>query len=132
MSTPQLGGSGWRPLFTPVRTGVGVNDHCVVRAQDGRWHVFGITQPELAIDPQASRWFCHGSGPSLAAASSRSAGASLTSTAAWAPTVAFDGEQWVMLYGPNVSRGYLRRPAPRPLAGGAVLGDRRAISRPRS
>jgi beta-fructofuranosidase len=105
MSQPRLGGSGWRPLFTPARTGVGVNDHCVVRALDGRWHVFGITQPELEIDPQAARWFCHGSGPSLAGGEFKERGRVCDfGRRAWAPTVAFDGERWVMLYGPDILR----------------------------
>ncbi|MBM4337851.1 MAG: hypothetical protein FJ108_18335, partial [Deltaproteobacteria bacterium] len=55
---PVLAGAGWRPLFTPQRTGAYVNDHCVVRAADGTWHVFGITKPTVEIDPQGERWFC--------------------------------------------------------------------------
>ncbi len=102
MSRPQLGGSGWRPLFTPVRTGAYVNDHCVVRALDGRWHVFGITKPTADIDPHAERWFCHGSGPSLAGGEFKEHGRVCDfGSRAWAPSVAFDGERWVMLYGPD-------------------------------
>jgi arabinan endo-1,5-alpha-L-arabinosidase len=105
MSKPQLGGDGWRTLFTPVRTGVGVNDHCVVRAADRRWHVFGITSPDGAVNPQAERWFCHGTGPSLAAGEFRERGRVCDfGRRAWAPTMAFDGEQWVMLYGPDILR----------------------------
>jgi beta-fructofuranosidase len=103
VGSPQLGGSGWRPLFTPVRTGVHVNDHCVVRAQDGRWHVFGITKPTPELDPQAERWFCHGSGHSLAAAEFKERGRVCDfGRRAWAPTAAFNGEFWVMLYGPDL------------------------------
>ena len=103
MSRPQLGGAGWRPLFTPVRTGVGVNDHCVVRGLDGYWHVFRITSPAPAIDPQQDRWFCHGAGRSLAAGEFKERGRVCDfGRRAWAPTVAFDGEQWVMLYGPDL------------------------------
>jgi beta-fructofuranosidase len=102
---PRLGGDGWRPLFTPERTGVHVNDHCVVRAQDGRWHVFGITKATKDLDPQAERWFCHGSGRTLADGAFRERGRVCDfGRRAWAPTVAFDGEQWVMLYGPDILR----------------------------
>ena len=100
--TPRLGGSGWRPLFTPAKTGVYVNDHCVVRAPDGRWHVFGITKATPEIDPNHERWFCHGSGPRSPPAASRSTGACATSARARGRRrVAFDGQRWVMLYGPD-------------------------------
>jgi beta-fructofuranosidase len=99
---PRLGGSGWRPLFTPSRSGCYVNDHCLVRAPDGRWHVFGITKATPEIDPQQERWFCHGSGDSLAAGAFAEHGRVCDfGWRAWAPTVAFDGERWIMLYGPD-------------------------------
>ena len=66
MSKPQLGPGGWRPLFTPVESGVYVNDHCVGRAPDARWHVFGITKATPEVAPHQERWFCHGSGSPLA------------------------------------------------------------------
>jgi beta-fructofuranosidase len=135
MPTPKLAGTGWRPLFTPVRSGVYVNDHCVVRAPDGRWHVFGITKATPEIDPHQERWFCHGSGPSLAAGGFEEHGRVCDfGTRAWAPSVAFDGERWVMLYGPDRLRAAVCddarldhwREAPCSLVGGrveAVLRD---------
>lgn len=105
MGTPRLGGNGWRPLFTPKATGVYVNDHCVVRNHDGRWHVFGITKATPEIDSARERWFCHGSGNSLAEGGFREHGRVCDfGHRAWAPTVAFDGERWVMLYGPEILR----------------------------
>ncbi len=105
MQTPKLAGTGWRALFTPSRTGVYVNDHCVVRAPEGRWHVFGITKATPEIDPHNERWFCHGSGPSLAGGSFKEHGRACDfGTRAWAPAVAFDGQRWVMLYGPDLLR----------------------------
>jgi len=102
---PVLAGTGWRPLFTPQRAGCYVNDHCVVRAPDGRWHVFGITKLTPDVDPHQERWFCHGSGPSLAAGGFTEHGRVCDfGQRAWAPTVAFDGERWVMLYGPDLLR----------------------------
>ena len=41
---PQLGGAEWRTLFTPERTVVYANHHCVVQAPNGSWHVSGITK----------------------------------------------------------------------------------------
>ena len=65
MLRPELGGVGWRPLFTPKRTGCYVN---------------GITRATAEVDPHNERWFCHGVGDFGARA--------------WAPTVAFDGQRW--------------------------------------
>jgi beta-fructofuranosidase len=105
LSVPKLGGRGWRPLFTPAKTGCYVNDHCVVRAPDGRWHVFGITKLTPGIDPHHERWFCHGSGKSLADGNFREHGRVCDFGArAWAPSVAFDGERHVLLYGPDLLR----------------------------
>ena len=102
---PRLSEGSWRPLFTPQRTGAYVNDHCVVRAPTGLWHVFGITRPSLELDPQQERWFCHGSGASLAAGGFDEHGRVCDfGPRAWAPTIAFDGERWVMLYGPDLLR----------------------------
>ena len=105
MATPKLAGLGWRPLFTPARTGVYVNDHCLVRAHDGRWHLFGITKSTPEIDPHGERWFCHGSGPSLTAGGFTEHGRVCDFGArAWAPAVAWDGQRWVMIYGPDLLR----------------------------
>jgi beta-fructofuranosidase len=105
MATPRLGAAGWRPLFTPARSGVYVNDHCLVRAHDGRWHVFGITKPTPEIDPHAERWFCHGSGASLAQGEfAEHPRVCDFGARAWAPALAYDGQRWVMLYGPDLLR----------------------------
>ena len=105
MTRPALGGTGWRTLFAPAKTGCYVNDHCVVRAHDGRWHVFGITKETPEVDPQRERWFCHGSGESLAAGGFREhARVCDFGPRAWAPAVAFDGQRWIMLYGPDLLR----------------------------
>ncbi|OAI43607.1 hypothetical protein AYO38_10565 [bacterium SCGC AG-212-C10] len=105
MAIPQLGGDGWRPLFTPSETGSYVNDHCVVRGGDGRWHVFGITKETPGVGPHRERWFCHGSGPSLVEGQLRERGRVCDfGHRAWAPTIAFDGERWIMLYGPDLLR----------------------------
>jgi beta-fructofuranosidase len=105
MAKPVLAGRGWRPLFTPKQSGVYVNDHCVVRSHEGRWHVFGITKATPEVDPHGERWFCHGSGASLAEGELVELPRVCDfGTRAWAPAVAFDGERWVMLYGPDLLR----------------------------
>ena len=102
---PRLGAGEWRPLFTPQRSGSYVNDHCVVRGPNDRWHVFGITKATPDVDPQQERWFCHGSGTDLAAGGFAEHNRVCDfGTRAWAPTVAFDGERWIMLYGPDLLR----------------------------
>ncbi len=101
---PRLGAGAWRPLFTPKRNGCYVNDHCVVRTPDERWHVFGITKVTPDLDPNQERFFCHGSGASLLSEFEEHWRVCDFGTRAWAPAVAFDGERWVMLYGPDLLR----------------------------
>ncbi|MBI5287360.1 MAG: hypothetical protein HY873_00100 [Chloroflexi bacterium] len=131
MTTPELGGTGWRPLFTPSRAGVHVNDHCVVRGGDGRWHVIGITKPTPEIDAHNERWFCHGAGPSLAVGDFKERGRVCDfGHRAWAPTIVFDGNRWVMVYGPDILRAAVSddprlddwHEVPCTLAGAPVLG----------
>src|SRR4030095_5316768 len=79
--------------------------HCLFRAEDGRWHLFGITKATPAVDPNQERWFCHGSGPSLAAGAFDEHWKVCDFGArAWAPTIGFDGQRYVMLYGPDLVR----------------------------
>lgn len=35
--------SGWKELFRPEKTGDYINDHCIVKGADGKYHLFGIT-----------------------------------------------------------------------------------------
>jgi beta-fructofuranosidase len=131
MRKPRLGGSGWRALFTPEKTGCYVNDHCVVRAHDGRWHVFGITKPTPEVDSMQERWFTHGAGQSLAEGELRERWRVCDfGHRAWAPSVAFDGERWVMIYGPDLLRAAVSddprlddwHEAPCSLSGAPVFG----------
>ena len=59
--TPTIAGP-WRLLFKPQRTGCYINDHTVLRAHDGVWHLFGITRPTWEINPDHERYFAHGAG----------------------------------------------------------------------
>ena len=41
-----------------------INDHTFVRAEDGQWHLFGITHQEPA-NPQQEKFFAHATAPEL-------------------------------------------------------------------
>ena len=61
MHIPKIS-SGWRPLFKPERFGTYVNDHSIIKNNDG-WHLFGITSFEG--EPAMERYFVYASAPSL-------------------------------------------------------------------
>jgi len=104
-SKPQLAGSAWRPLFTPSATGCYVNDHSVIRTQDGRWHVIGITKMTAEMNADQERYFCHGSGAALATGTFTEHWKVCDfGHRAWAPAVVYDGRRYVMLYGPGLLR----------------------------
>ena len=42
MKKPYISGE-WKVLFTPEKHGNYVNDHCIVRGADQKWHLYGIT-----------------------------------------------------------------------------------------
>jgi arabinan endo-1,5-alpha-L-arabinosidase len=43
-----------------------INDHCIVKGPDNRWHLFGIThQVEVVPLPDFERFFAHASSPTL-------------------------------------------------------------------
>lgn len=42
MKKPRIS-SEWRILFKPEKNGNYVNDHCIVKGSDGKWHLYGIT-----------------------------------------------------------------------------------------
>jgi len=41
-----------------------INDHCIVKAQDGMWHMFGITGPE-PFNPLEEKFFAHATAKNL-------------------------------------------------------------------
>lgn len=59
MKTPIITGD-WQVLYKPEETGCYVNDHSIIRAEDGSWHLFGITKATPEIDPENERYFTHG------------------------------------------------------------------------
>lgn len=98
---PQIVGD-WQLLYRPEKTGCYVNDHCLFRAQDGRWHLIGITRDEHEIRPDHERWFTHGAGPRLLSETGLRELDRVCDfgAPAWAPSVVHDGRRYFMLYGP--------------------------------
>lgn len=89
-------GHVYRPMGTRY-----LNDHSVVRAPDGRWHVFGITHTSLGV-PFAERSLLHAVAPSLDGPWSELPDALMTAgdeRALWAPFV-FEASpgRWVMYF----------------------------------
>ncbi|MEU8899109.1 family 43 glycosylhydrolase [Nocardia sp. NPDC048505] len=98
--------SGQRPWY--------INDHTVVRADDGRWHLFGITHPEPA-DPFHETEFAHAVAPALHGPWTKRAPALTVDreygeTHLWAPHVVYDRGRYYMFYaggGPDRTRAAL-------------------------
>jgi len=100
---PAISG-GWRLLYRPEKTGCYVNDHSLIRAQDGTWHLFGITRDGPEIMPERERWFTHGRGASLAGGLKEEGIVCDNGVRAWAPAVVCDGKRYYMYYGPSPLR----------------------------
>ncbi len=82
-----------------------VNDHTLIRAADGRWHVFGIWHPEPAA-PLDETFFLHASSDDLGGADWTihdpilPARTELGETHVWAPhVIAHDGRYWMFYAG---------------------------------
>lgn len=77
-----------------------INDHCFIRANDGTWHLFGITHQEPA-NPDQESLFLHATakdvkGPWTKQAPVMQADAKFGESVVWAPhVVAHDGKYWM-------------------------------------
>lgn len=93
--------SDWRVLLRPHINGKYVNDHCVFKAHDGKYHLFGITSFEGGAPKE--RYFVHGTTPSLDCEMTEEwARAIDRGTLAWAPCVVrTEGDYYYMFYGPS-------------------------------
>jgi beta-fructofuranosidase len=102
--------SDWQPLFKPVSAGCYVNDHCLVRADDGQWHLFGITGPQKS-DPEKEVRFAHGVGEKLWSTTLFTERNPVCDDGnrCWAPTIGRIGPRYVMLYGPSPTKGAVSR-----------------------
>lgn len=105
MAKPVLDGD-WRPLFLPSKHGRYVNDHSIVRAEDGRWHLFGITSHAEGDFSEQERYFVHAA---TATASLDQPMEELgkvcdNGVRAWAPGVIAHDGRYYMYYGPSPTR----------------------------
>jgi arabinan endo-1,5-alpha-L-arabinosidase len=81
-----------------------INDHTFIQANDGLWHLFGITHPEPA-SPLQERFFAHATatnllGPWTKQASILAVDSSQKETVVWAPYVLeHDGRYWMYYCG---------------------------------
>lgn len=82
-----------------------INDHCFIRAQDGQWHLFGITREEPA-KPMEEISFAHATANSLTQAPWVKLPPALTvareapwrEAHLWAPHVIFHDQRYYMFY----------------------------------
>ncbi len=102
---PSIAGS-WQLLYKPEKTGCYVNDHSLIRAHDGGWHILGITRdgPEAMADRE--RYFTHGRGEQLICPGGFEEVNIVCDNGvrAWAPAVVSDGKRYYMYYGPSPLR----------------------------
>ena len=98
MKIPRIIGE-WRELFRPAEHGDYVNDHTLVRAADGKWHLFGITS--FTGKPADERYFVHGVGERLDAPFVERGRAIDRGTLAWSPCVTEKDGLYYMHYGPS-------------------------------
>lgn len=99
--SPKLAGD-WQPLFTPEKLGNYVNDHTVIRANDGSWHLIGITS--FTSRPVDERKFIHAVGESLTAPMKEFNTVVDTGTLAWAPAAIEHENLYYLYYGPSPSK----------------------------
>lgn len=98
MKIPHIA-SDWKILFKPEKTGNYVNDHCIVKHFDGKWHLFGITS-FLGGAPN-ERYFAHGVSSSLGEQMEEQRKEIDRGTLAWAPGIITENGNHYMFYGPS-------------------------------
>ena len=93
----------WQLLFKPRETGCYVNDHTLLKAHDGLWHLFGITRDQAQIRPDHERYFAHGVGKSLTPVEGfeEKEPACDFGLRAWAPALVRAHGRYYMFYGPD-------------------------------
>ena len=93
--------SDWRVLLKPEINGKYVNDHCVFKAHDGNYHLFGITSFEGGAPNE--RYFVHGVGATLDGEMREVKERAIDrGTLAWAPCVVRTvDDYYYMFYGPS-------------------------------
>lgn len=89
----------YKPLFECKKNGNYVNDHCIIKYRDGKYHLFGITSP-TAI-PADERYFVHAVGESLDTPFCEVGRSIDKGTLAWSPCVTEKDGVYYMHYGPS-------------------------------
>lgn len=98
MKIPYISGE-WKPLFRPQIFGNYINDHSLIKASDGKWHLFGITS--FTCQPCDERYFAHAVGESLDCEMTEFKPVINKGTLAWAPGVIEKDGYYYMFYGPS-------------------------------
>ena len=101
MLIPKITGE-WKVLFRPEKYGNYVNDHTLVKDDDGKWHLYGITS--FGGRSYDEKYFVHGVGGSLDAPLKEVNKTIDTGSLAWAPCVIKEGENFYMFYGPSPTK----------------------------
>lgn len=98
MKIPYRSGE-WKLLFQPQTYGTYVNDHSVIQANDGKWHLFGITSHTGGSYNE--KYFVHAVGDSLDEPLKEIGKVIDRGTLAWAPCVMEKDDNYFMFYGPS-------------------------------
>ncbi len=102
MLKPQIA-SEWELLFKPEKYGNYVNDHCIIKDHDGKYHLFGITSESGKTDDE--RYFVHGrGGTTLEKPMEEMQKVIDDGTKAWAPCIIEKDNIYYMYYGPSVTK----------------------------
>ena len=98
MHVPYISGE-WKLLFKPEKHGSYVNDHSIIKANDGLWHLFGITS--FKSNSYNEKYFVHASGENLDEPMKEEGRAIDRGTLAWSPSVIERDGYYYMFYGPS-------------------------------
>lgn len=98
--------SDWRLLFKPEKFGRYVNDHSLIKHDDGLWHLFGITSHATEDFSEKERYFVHARGKLWDDEGGMEELGKVCDNGvrAWAPGVIKHGERYFMHYGPSPMR----------------------------
>ncbi|MDP4133991.1 MAG: hypothetical protein Q8882_08270 [Bacillota bacterium] len=94
--------SEWKKLFGPERFGDYVNDHTIIKDNNGIWHLIGITSFEGV--PSMERYFVHARGENLSEPMAEWTKNIDTGALAWAPCVIEHRNAYYMYYGPSPTK----------------------------
>ena len=96
--------SDFKLLFRPLKSGKYINDHSIVKAYDGSWHLFGITSHQGK--PANERYFAHAKSAALWFDGEMEEQNPIidNGTRAWAPCVIPHDGHYYIYYGPSPTK----------------------------